>query len=68
MKKTIGVSFCTLLFPLCLAALAANSWAAESTDQSGQAAVKPTPGKLDNGLISLTKLAPPITRVSDYSG
>jgi len=68
MRETIGVVFRALLFPLCLAALATNSWAAESTDQSAQAAVKPPPGQLDNGLISLTKLAPTITRVSDYSG
>ncbi|PHS35873.1 MAG: hypothetical protein COB07_12875 [Sulfurovum sp.] len=31
-------------------------------------AKKPVPGQLENGLISITKLAPPITRVSDYSG
>ena len=68
MRKTIGGVFRALLFSLCMAALAANSWAAESTDPSAQAAVKPPPGQLDNGLISLTKLAPPITRVSDYSG
>ena len=68
MRETIGVAFRALLFPLCLAALATNSWAAESTDQSAQAVVKPPPGQLDNGLISLTKLAPTITRVSDYSG
>lgn len=29
---------------------------------------KPTPGLLDNGLISITKLVPPMTRVFDYSG
>ena len=70
MTETIGRIFRASLFPLCLTALVANSWAAESepTDQSAQAAVKPPPGQLDNGLISLTKLAPTITRVSDYSG
>ena len=47
-----------------MVALTTNSWAAESTDPSAQAAVKPTPGQLDNGLISLTKLVPTITRVS----
>lgn len=46
--------------------LATISWAAESADQSAQATSPP--GQLDNGLISLTKLAPPITRVFDYSG
>jgi len=68
MRETIGGAFRALLFPLCLAALATNSWAEESTDPSAQAAVKPSPGQLDNGLISLTKLVPAITRVSDYSG
>jgi len=68
MRETIGGALRALLVPLCLAALAANSWAADSTDKSAQTAVKPPPGQLDNGLISLTKLAPTITRVSDYSG
>ena len=68
MRGILGRIFRALLFPLCLAALAANIWAAESTDPSAQAAVKPPPGQLENGLISLTKLAPTITRVSDYSG
>ena len=68
MRKTTGGALRALLVPLCLAALAANSWAANSTDKSAQATAKPPPGQLDNGLISLTKMAPPITRVSDYSG
>ncbi len=68
MRKTIGGVLLASLVPLCLAALATNSWAADSTDKSAQATVKPPPGQLDNGLISLTKMAPPITRVSDYSG
>ena len=68
MRETLGRTFRLLLFPLCLVALATNSWASESTNPSAQAAVKPPPGQLANGLISLTRLAPPITRVSDYSG
>jgi len=72
MREAITRIFRALLFPLCLAALTANSWAAgessASADSSTQAADKPVPGQLANGLISLTKLAPTITRVSDYSG
>jgi hypothetical protein len=68
MRDPFGGIFRASIFPLCLAALATNSWAAEPTDQSAQAVAKPPPGQLDNGLISLTKLVPPFTRVFDYSG
>jgi porin len=33
-----------------------------------QAPAHPSEGKLDNGLTSLTKLVPPVTKVFDYSG
>jgi porin len=60
MIESKGGTFCRLALPLCMATLAANSWAQDSTAQG--------PQPLANGMISLTKLAPTITRVSDYSG
>jgi porin len=60
MKNNINISGITALLTL----LCASSVYAGGDVE----AAKPTPGLLDNGLISLTKLAPPITRVSDYSG
>lgn len=67
MRESFSGIFNVMRFTLCLAALSANSWAEESTDDS-DATAKPVPGLLDNGLLSLTKLAPPVTRVFDYSG
>ena len=61
MIESKGGAFRRLVLPLCMATLAANSWAAES-------AAPASPGVLDNGMISLTKLVPTITRVSAYSG
>ena len=61
MIESKGGTFRRLVLPLCMATLAANSWAAES-------AAPASPGVLDNGMISLTKLVPTITRVSAYSG
>ena len=60
MTENIGKIFRALALPLCMAAWATNGWAEDSTAQG--------PQPLDNGMISLTKLAPTITRVSDYSG
>jgi len=73
MRKSINTIFHAMAFTLCLAALSTSSWAAEeSTDDSDDtdkpATAKPIPGMLDNGMISLTKMAPPFTRVFDYSG
>jgi len=75
MRKSINTVFHAMAFTLCLAALSTSSWAAEEstddsddTDKPAQAADKPVPGMLDNGMISLTKMAPPFTRVFDYSG
>ena len=50
--------------------LAASSVHAEGDQSTGHVAAPPhpTPGKLDNGKISLTKLVPPLTKVFDYSG
>lgn len=68
MKDHAGAIFRGSLLSLGVAALTANTWAGESTEESAQTAVKPVPGQLANGLISLTELAPTLTRVSDYSG
>jgi porin len=53
----------TLLFSLCVVAMSSNIWAAEPENQSDQDSAKP-----ESEMISLTKVAPPITRVFDYSG
>jgi porin len=62
MIDTRGGAFRRLVLRLCMATLAANSWAEESTVPAG------TPGLLDNGKISLCELVPTVTRVSGYGG
>ena len=68
MKRTGRLATLGAALIIGLATSSAHAFHERKIAHVPHAPAHPSGGKLDNGLISLTRLVPPITRVFDYSG